>query len=49
MSDPGYTIRDRHAVHFITCSVVQWIWKAARESLISLFEQRLQVIEPNAS
>jgi len=25
MSDRGFQIKDQYAVHFITCSVVEWI------------------------
>ena len=42
MSDRGYTIKNQHAIHFITFAVVQWVDVFSRKDYADILEESLK-------
>ena len=42
MSDHGYTIKNQHAIHFITFAVVQWVDVFSRKEYADILVESLK-------
>jgi len=47
MSDEGFQIRDQYAVHFITCSVVEWVDVFTRKIYADILVDSLKFCQKN--
>lgn len=47
MSDRGYTIKNQHAIHFITFAVVQWIDVFSRKDYADILIESLKYCQAN--
>lgn len=47
MSDRGFKIKDQHAIHFITCSVVEWVDVFTRKIYADILVDSLKFCQKN--